>query len=178
MTKKKYWGFIAEYINPQILYKACKEVRKSGYTHWDACTPFPVHGLEKAMGLKSSILPWFVLVAGTTGFITSLAFIVWVSVIEYPLNISGKPLLSIPAFIPVMFEVTILFSGLTSVFGMFLLNKMPTYYHPLFNNKRFAKVTDDKFFILIQNTDPLYNEENIKSILTKTGASYIELVEK
>lgn len=176
-TEKKEIGVLAEYPTPSAVYHACEQVRDAGFRRFDSYTPFPVHGLDKAMGLGPSYLPWLVLVMGITGASLAMFFMIWVSAIDYPLNIGGKPMLSIPAFIPVTFEVTILFSGLTSVFGMFLLNRMPTYNHPLFDIARFAKATDDKFFVMIEARDKRYNREKVIEFLRKTGADAVMVVE-
>lgn len=177
MKNPTNYGLLAEYDSASGIYEACKKVRHAGYTKWDACTPFPVHGLEKAMGLKPSVLPWMVLVAGITGCGLALWFMVWVAAYDYPLNIGGKPTWSIPAFIPIAFEVTILFSALTTVFGMFFLNRLPTFHHPLFNSKRFERVTDDKFFIVIESEDPLFDLQRTKQLFEETGAVATEVVE-
>jgi hypothetical protein len=171
------YGLLAEYDSAHGIYEACKKVRDAGYQHWDACTPFPVHGLEKAMGLKASKLPWFVLCAAITGCSLAMYFMIWVSAYDYPLNIGGKPTWSIAAFIPVAFEVTILFSALTAVFGMFVLNRLPTWNHPLFHSKRFERVTDDKFFIVIESQDPLFDMNRTRRLLEDTGAVKLEVLE-
>lgn len=174
---KKEVGVLAEYSSTSGVYHACEQVRDAGFRRFDAYTPFPVHGLDKAMGLGPSYLPWLVLIAGMTG--ASLAFLlaVWTSAYDYPLNIGGKPLWSIPAFIPVIFECTILLSGLTAVFGMFALNGMPTFHHPLFSVEKFAKATDDKFFILIEARDRKYDRQKVMEFLQKTGAESTVVVE-
>jgi len=178
LTKGKgLFGIVAEYDTASDVYHACEMVRNAGYKKWDACTPFPVHGLEKAMGLPSSKLPWFVLLAGFIGGGGILGFIIWAAAYDYPLNIGGKPTWSIPAFVPIVFECTVLLSALTAAFGMFAINKMPTYHHPLFNLKRFDRVTDDKFFIIIEKADPLFDKERTEKLLKATGAANTELVE-
>lgn len=174
---KSNYGLLAEYESAHGIYEACEKVRDAGYKKWDACTPFPVHGLDKAMGLPASKLPWMVLCAGTTGATLAILFMVWVSAYDYPLNIGGKPTWSIPAFIPVMFEVTILFSALTTVFGMFFLNRLPTFHHPLFHSKRFERVTNDRFFIVIECEDPLFEMNQTQRLLESTGAVSLEVVE-
>ena len=151
--------------------------RDAGFRRFDSYTPFPVHGLDKAMGLGPSYLPWLVLIAGITGASLAMLFMIWTSAYDYPLNIGGKPTFSIPAFIPVTFEVTILFSGLTAVFGMFVLNRMPTYHHPLFEVAQFAKATDDRFFILIERKDKRYDRDSVTDFLNKTGAKSTIVVE-
>jgi len=171
------YGLLAEYDSACGIYEASEKIRDAGYKKWDACTPFPVHGLDKAMGLPASKLPWMVLCAGTTGAVLAILFMIWVSAYDYPLNIGGKPTFSIPAFIPVMFEVTILFSALTTVFGMFWLNRLPTFYHPLFQSTRFERVTDDKFFIVIESADPLFDSNQTLKLLEATGAIKTEVLE-
>lgn len=171
------YGILAEYASAHDIYEACKKVRDAGYRNWDACTPFPVHGLEKAMGLPASRLPWFVLVSGLSGGILGMIFMVWVSVIDYPLNIGGKPTWSIPAFIPVAFELTILFSALMTVFGLMAFMRLPKWHHPLFQSKRFERVTDDKFFIVIQSDDPKFDMMGAQRLLELSGAVKLEILE-
>jgi hypothetical protein len=124
LPKGPYYGVLAEFATPQALYDACEKVRDAGFTRWDSHSPFPVHGLHKAMGLKRSTLPWIVLVMALTG--GTLGFILqwWVHTTAYPLVISGKPFFTWPAFIPVTFEVSVLF-GRSAVFGMLGLNRLP-----------------------------------------------------
>lgn len=174
--EKKEIGLLAEYESPAAIYHACEQIRDSGFRHFDSYTPFPVHGLDKAMGLGPSYLPWLVLIAGTTGATLAMLFMVWTAAYDLPLNIGGKPTFSIPAFIPVTFEVTILFSGLTAVFGMFILNRMPVYHHPLFDIARFAKATDDRFFVMIEARDKRYDRAKVTDFLEKTGAVQITVV--
>lgn len=176
-TEAKTFGLLAEYETTPALYHACEDVRDAGYQKWDACTPFPVHGLERAMGVKPSVLPWMVLFAGLFGGTFALTFLIWSSAYDYPLNIGGKPLWSVPAFIPITFEVTVLLSALTAAFGMLFLNRLPTLYHPAFASERFARVTDDRFFIIIEADDVKFDEEKTKALLEKSGATHIEVLE-
>lgn len=178
MTKSpRLWGYVAEYSNPAEIYHACEEIRDAGYTKWDACTPFCVHGLDKAMGLKPSKLPWFVLGGGLTGGTTAMLFMLWTSVIDYPLNIGGKPLASVPAFIPITFELTVLFSAFSAFFGLWFLCGLPRLHYPPFAKKVFAGATDDKFLVVIESTDPNFDDEATKSLLEKTGATVVERVD-
>lgn len=177
MHNKKIIGLLAEYDSPKSIYHACENIRDAGFKRFDSYTPFAVHGLDKAMGLGPSYLPWLVLCAGITGAFLAMSFMIWTSAYDYPLNIGGKPFLSIPAFIPVTFEVTVLFSGLTAVFGMFFLNKMPTYYDPLFSIDHFAKVTDDTFFVMIEAKDRLFDLETTKTFLQNTHAKSVVVIE-
>lgn len=169
-------SILAEFSNPAELLTAAKKVRDAGYHKFDAHSPFPIHGMDEAMGLKPSKLGWIVLAHAILGFTGALSLMVWTSAIDYPLNISGKPTLNFPAFVPVTFELTVLLSAFGAVFGMFHLNNMPKPYNPLFSSERFSKVTDDKFFICIEAKDPLFHQENTSSFLKEIGASYIETI--
>lgn len=178
MAKRpKVFGLLAEYETPGELYHACEKVRDAGYGAWDAHSPFPVHGLEKAMGLRPSIVPWIVLVMGFSGAALGFLLQYWSSAIEYPMIISAKPFNSYPAFVPVTFELGILLGSFGAVFGMFGLNRLPTLYHSLFNSKRFSRVTDDRFFISVEARDPKYDPEKTRDLLESTGALNVEEVE-
>jgi hypothetical protein len=172
-----YYGILAEFATPADLYHACERVRDSGFTRWDAHTPFPVHGLEKAMGLGRSPLPWIVLVMGLTGAGLGFALQAWVHMSAYPLVISGKPYFSWPAFIPVTFELAVLFGALGAVFGMFALNRLPMLHHPLFQSKLFERVSDDSFFISIESWDPKFDPSATRTLMESLGARNVELVE-
>ena len=179
MQKKQtqLFGVLAEFSSPARLYKACEKVRDAGYQAWDAYTPFPVHGLEKAMGLPSSKVPWIVLIGGLIGAGGGLFMQWWMSAVDYPLIISGKPLFSWPAFVPVAFEMGVLFAALGAVFGMLALNRLPQHYHPLFQSKNFERVTDDKFFIAIEAKDPRFDPKDTVEFLTSIGAVQTELID-
>lgn len=174
----KHWGILAEFETTPSLYHACEDVRDAGYTKWDAHTPFPVHGLDDAMGMKKSVLPWIVLVCGLTGTTIATALQGWVHSIEYPLVISGKPLFALPAYVPIMFELSVLLSAFGCVFGMLALNKLPQLNHPLMASERFERVTDDRFFISIESTDPKFDADETRALLEKAGATHIEFVGK
>ena len=177
IAKPDSWGVLAQYENPAAVYHACEKVRDAGYSKWDACTPFPVHGLEKAMGLKPSTLPWWVLGVGLIGSGLGLLLEVWTSASAYPFIVGGKPLFSIPAFVPVWYEATVLTSCLTAFFGNWILNGLPKPYHPAFASKAFERVTDDKFFIMIEAADPKFELEKTKALLTQAGATLVEELE-
>ena len=167
---------------------AAEKVRDAGFTWWDCCTPFPVHGLDKAMGVKRTILPVLVFFAGASGtaaafalqtFTNSFSFSTWavVKVTGYPYLISGKPMMSLPAFIPVMFELTILFSALSCVGLMFLFNGLPRLFHPLLQNNRFRRATNDRFFVVIEARDPKFLRGKTEAFLRTLGATAVEAVE-
>lgn len=172
-----HWGVLAEFETPQAIYTACEQVRDAGFKNWDAYTPFPVHGLDKAQGLKSSFLPWIVLCVGLTGTATAIGLQYWVHTGGYPLIISGKPLAAWPAYVPIIFELSVLFSAFATVFGMLAINKLPMLHHPLFNSRRFERVTDDRFFIAIETTDPKFDGEATLNFLKEVGATHVEYVE-
>lgn len=171
------YGVLAEFASPGDLYRACERVRDAGFTRWDAHTPFPVHGLERAMGLQRSPLPWIVLAMGLLGAAAGFGLQWWVHAIAYPLVISGKPFFAWPAFIPITFEVGILFAALGAVFGMLGLNRLPMHYHPLFRSRVFERASDDAFFISIESWDPHFDPSSTKQLLESLGARSVELVE-
>ena len=172
-----YYGVLAEFATPADLYHACERVRDAGYTRWDAHTPFPVHGLERAMGLRRSLVPWIVLVMGLAGAAFGFAMQWWVHSRAYPLVISGKPYVAWPAYIPITFELGVLFAAFGAVFGMLGLNKLPMHHHPLFRSKVFERVTDDAFFISIESWDPRFDASATGKLLESLGARRVELLE-
>lgn len=186
-AEPKTWGLLAQYDDVGSLLRAAEQVRDAGYTRWDCCTPFPVHGLDRAMGMRKTILPWIVLGAGLTGA-TLAVFMQWyvnsphtesarLGVLSgYPLVFSGKPYWSLPANIPVVFELTVLFSALTAFFGLWALIRLPRFYHPAFTSQRFRRVTDDKFFILIEARDPKYHPQRTAELLLNARSTAIEEV--
>lgn len=176
---RRVYGYLAEFKNASQLYKAAEKVRDAGFKKWDCYTPYPVHGLDDAMGVKRSILPYFVFVGGTIGFFTAIALAYTTQVGLYPTVVQGKPsnIFTIPAFFPVMFELTILFSGFTVLFGLLGLIGLPRWNHPIFASKQFARVTDDKFFIAIEARDAKFSAEGTKTLLKEIGGDNIELVE-
>ena len=168
------FGLLAEYKTAADLIHASKRVRDAGFRDWDTYTPFPVHGIEKAMGIKMTVLPWIVFGAGFTGFCTAVWLQWWTNAIDYPWIISGKPFWSIPANVPVMFELTVLFSAITALLSMLLLNGLPLPSHPLDLSARFAKSTDDRFFLLIQTSDPKFDAEDTRTLLDSTSPLALE----
>ena len=169
-------GILAEYETPTALVEAAKRVRDAGFKKWDTYSPFPVHGIDPAMGIKPTILPWIVLVAGLTGCAGGLLLQWWTNTYDYKWLISGKPFFSIPANIPITFEMTILFSAVTTLFAMLILNGLPRPHHPLDFKKRFARVTDDRFFLLIEAIDPKFDEADTRELLEETEPVIIDEV--
>jgi hypothetical protein len=173
----RLWGVVAQYDTTKGIYHACERVRDAGYTRWDTCVPFAVHGLDKAMGLKPTILPWIVLAVGLAGFVFGIGFQTWAMADAYPMVVGGKPLFSIPAFVPVWYEITVLSSCLTAFFGNWFLSRLPMLYYPAFKVPAFARCTDDKFFIVIEARDPLFDVAKVKAMLNDTGAALVQEVE-
>ncbi|MBU6239597.1 MAG: DUF3341 domain-containing protein [Planctomycetes bacterium] len=169
------FGWMAEFSDEHALLDAAKKVRDSGYTRTDAFTPFPVHGIDEALGIKPTILPFIVLCAGLTGLCTALLMQWWMNGVDYPYLISGKPLGISPAAIPVSFELTILFSAFTSVFGMIFLNGLPRFSNPVFTNPKFDRATNDKFFLYVDARDRYYNRESVRELL---GATHPESLDE
>jgi hypothetical protein len=176
-TGSKYFGVLAEFANPSALYRGCERVRDAGYTRWDAHSPFPVHGLEGAMGMKRSLLPFIILVMALGGAAAGFGLQTWVHTSAYPLTISGKPMFAWQAFVPITFELGVLGGALGAVFGMFALNKLPMHNHPLFDVQRFARFSDDAFFISIESWDPKFDPVETSRMLSTIGATRVELVE-
>lgn len=174
--KKNIHGVLAEFKNPKELIDAASTVEKSGYNKYDTYAPFPIHGMEKAMGLKKSPLGWIVLAGAVAGLVGIVALMVWVMAYAYPMNISGKPFINIPIYVPIAFELTVLFSAFAAVFGMFYLNGLPRFHNPLFNVERFKRASDDGFFICIEARDDLFSEEKVSSLFSDAGATHIETV--
>lgn len=169
-------GILAEFKTPAELIKVSEKVVEAGFTEFDTFSPYPIHGMDKAMKLEKSKLGWIVLVSGTLGLIGAFSMMYYMAVHDYPINISGKPFLNIPAWVPVLFELTILLSTFGTVFGMFYLNGLPKLHNPLFNVERFSKATDDAFFAYIEAGDSLFDTEKVHNLFKEAGASHIEEV--
>ena len=165
MTTPETYGLLVEFDNVDDLIEGAETVRDAGYTKWDAHTPFVVHGLDRAMGIKPTFLPFLVLVGGFVGLAGGIGLQWWTNAVDYPFLISGKPLFSLPANIPVAFETTILIAAITALVGMLGLNRLPQLYHPLFTSNRFRKATDDRFFISIEASDPIFDAETTRELL-------------
>ena len=181
-------GLIAEFDSPAAIMHAAERVRDAGYRWWDCHVPFPVHGLDKAMGLRPTLLPWLVFGGGATGAIVGL-ILQWytnatnmhawfiVPVTGYAFPISGKPAWSLPANIPIIFELTILLSALGAFGLMFLINGLPRLYHPLFKSERFLRATDDRFFVAIEARDPKFYRRKTEEFLRSLHPLSVEAIE-
>jgi mono/diheme cytochrome c family protein len=164
------YGVLAEYDTPGELVEAARQVRDAGYTEFDCYSPFPVHGIDEAIGIKRTILPVLIFGGGLAGTVGGLLLQWWCNAYNWPWNISGKPAWSIPANVPIIFETTILLAVFTSFFGMWILNKLPQVWHPFFRHERFNHVTDDAFLLGIEARDRRFDPEATPKLLKDAGA--------
>jgi hypothetical protein len=178
VTKPGLYGLMAEFSDPAGLLAAARKVHEAGYRKVDAFSPYPMEALSEALGFHYSRLPLLVLIGGVVGLVAGYGLQYWVSVIEYPLNIGGRPFHSVPSFIPPAFETTILFAALTAVLGMLALNGLPEPYHPVFNVPTFALATKDRFFLCIEASDPKFDLDQTWSFMTSLGARVVSEVEQ
>ncbi len=163
-------GIAGLWLDDHEVVEAARKVREAGFKKFDAITPFPVHGMEEAIGIKRSMIPYVTFVAGLTGFMCAVALQYWTSAIDWPINVGGKPFFSGPAFVPVMFELTILFAALSSVGALFVLCKLPKIDPPVID----PDVTCHKFAIFISEEDAAYNAERCEQLLKSLGAKEIK----
>ena len=172
-TAPATYGMMAEFSGTDEIIAAAESVRAAGYTLVEAYTHIPVHGLDDALGHKPTRLPWLVLAGGLTGATGLFSFMCWVNLVDYPLNIGGRPLFSWPAFVPITFEGMVLFSAFAAVFGLILICGFPLPYHPVFNAPGFERASISGFFLCIEAKDPQYDAANASSLLTKLGATAV-----
>jgi hypothetical protein len=170
------FGLMGWFSTPGDLYHACEALRDAGYTDFDAHTPFPVHGLEKAMGLRPTKFPIMVFIAGLCGLAGAIALAYYTQAVWYPQNISGKLPFSYQAYIPIFFELTVLLAGLTCFFGLWAWLKLPTFFHPTFQHPSFHRHSDDLFFISVEAKDPKFDREKTKAMLEKLGIHELQEV--
>jgi hypothetical protein len=171
------YGLLAEFHDPSALVAAARLATEAGYRKVDAFTPFPVHGLDEALKFRDRRLSLIVLAGGIVGAVAGFGLQVWINLIAYPLNIGGKPHYSWPMFIPVTFETTVLFAAVAAVFGMIALNGLPMPYHPVFNAPRFALASRDRFFLVIEATDPKFDRATTRAFLDSLHAHEVVDVE-
>lgn len=173
-TRDRVAGVLAEFGGPDELKAAAAKVREAGYEDFDAHSPFPIHGIDPAMGIRRTLLPWLVLIAGIAGANIALLMQWWTNAVDYPLIISGKPLFSLPANIPVTFELIVLLSAFAAFFGVFALTGLPAFGHALFSRKRFRKATVNGFFISVESEDAKFDEAAVSRLLQDAGATTVE----
>ena len=171
------FGLLVEFEEPGPLVEACRKVRDEGFERWDAYTPFPIHGMDRAMGIRETRLPLLILIGGLTGLSIALLMQWWMNAVDYPFLISGKPLFGLPANIPVTFELTVLLSALTAFFGLWGRNGMPKLYHPVFKSERFRRATADRFFIVLEASDKKFDLGRTEAFADSLGGSYVQRLE-
>src|SRR3974390_108879 len=171
------YGMLAEFTTAASVLHAAEKVRDAGYRRWDVFTPFPVHGMDHAMGLRNSKVGWFTFLGGVTGYTTGMLMIWWMNAGDYPIAMDEKPMFSPFSAFPPSYELTILFGAFGSLFGMLFLNRLPRLHHPLLTNKRFSLVTHARFFVVVECADPKYSESETRKLLEEAGSRHIEVVE-
>ena len=172
------FGILAEFETPAAVMRAAQAMRDAGLRRFDVHSPFPIHGMDRAMGMGGSKVPWIVLLAGISGGAGALLLQWWTAAVDYKLVISGKPLFSLPAFIPITFEGVVLLSAFGAVIGMLALNGLPRLYHPLLKVERFARASDDRFFVSVEARDPRYNRAVLTQRLRELGAAQVDVVDE
>ena len=189
VARENLYGLAAEFTTTPGIYHAAEKVHAAGYKWFDCQVPFAVHGLDRAMGVKMTILPILFFFGGLTGliaacvlqiFTNSLEIDIWalLPVVGYQFDVSGKPLLGPAAFVPVAFEMTVLFSALTAVFGTLFLNKLPMFYHPTLKHPALSRATDDRFFLIIEARDPKFNHDDVEAFLQTLDPETVIALEK
>ena len=177
MSRPELYGIMAEFHSPEEIVKAAAAVHAAGYRKVDAYTPYPMEDVLDALHLHKTHVPKLALAGGLLGMAGGWGLQYWTSVIAYPMNVGGRPLFSWPAFIVPTFETTVLGAALSTVFGMLLLNGFPQPYHPVFNVKRFATASRDRFFLCIESRDPKFDVQQTRELLKNLGASEVSEVQ-
>jgi hypothetical protein len=175
-TQAKVFGIGAEFKSAAALYEAAKKVTARGYKRWDAHSPYPIHGMDAAMGLGPSRVSAVSLLGGITGSTLAFCLVYYTSAIDYPLIVQGKPFFAFEPSFPIYFELTILLTAFGTLFGMLLFNMLPRWNHPVFNWNYFKKVTDDGFFVVVEARDPLYSETETARFLEELGGTNITVI--
>lgn len=176
-SKPKHYGVVGEFDTPEQLLRAIRTARQAGYSKMEAYTPFPIHGIDEALGAPRSPLGKIVICCGLTGLAAAVLLQWWTGAVDYKLVIAGKPFFALEPSVPIMFELSVLLSAFGSVFGMFHLNRLPTYYHAFFNYSRAGRASNDKFLLAIEVEDARFDGDEAKRFLDTCGSSHSELVE-
>lgn len=179
LRDRAVYGVVAEFDRPEDLVAAGRVIHhEHGYKKLDALTPFPIHGIDDAIGVPRSILGYIVFGGGLFGLVNAIFMVWYTNGYDYPLVIGGKPLFAWEFSIPPMFELTVLFSAFAAVFGMFALNGLPRFYHPVFEMKGSERATDDRFLLVVEASDPKFDIERTPMLLNELGALRTEVVAK
>jgi hypothetical protein len=158
-------GLMAEFKTAEEILEATRRARQEGYRQMDAYTPYPVEGLATELDLPRTRVPLVVLLGGIAGAVAGFFMQYWAMAIDYPINAGGRPYNSWPAYIPITFEMLVLVAALAALLGMLFLNGLPEPYHPVFNVERFARASQDRFFLCIEATDPKFDRQATKAFL-------------
>lgn len=177
MANTNTWGIVAEFDSAAAIYQAAEKATAQGYTRVDAHTPFPVHGLERALRQGPSGLGWIVLCCGMTGIALAQLMMWWMNAVDYEFWVSGKEPYAWPSTIPITFECMVLLAGFGAVFGMFGLNRLPRLHHPIFQHPTFHRASDDRFFLSIEATDPKFDRQQTTRFLESIGGKHVAIVE-
>ncbi|MBP8300414.1 MAG: DUF3341 domain-containing protein [Planctomycetes bacterium] len=178
MSNTTKWGIVAEFESPAAIFKAAEKITAQGYTKVDAHTPFPVHGLDKALRQGPSHLGWIVICCGAMGICLAQLMMYWMNAVDYTIWVSGKEPYAWPSTIPITFELMVLLSGFGAVFGMFGINRLPRLHHPIFNHSTIHRATDDRFFLSVEATDPKFDSTQTARFLESIGGKHVEIVEE
>ena len=174
----KPYGIMAEFDSPAAILAAAKLVRDAGYRRWDIFTPFPIHGIDKVMGLKNSMVGWFSLAMGGGAFLSGMGLLWFTNAFDYPLIVGGKQMYSIPmSFVP-SYILMVMGGAIGALVGMLALNQLPRLNHPLLNNARFEQVSRDKFMLVIGANDDKFSAVETRRLLESIGGQHIEVVEE
>lgn len=176
-TSKNFNGLIAQFDTPAAVMHAAEKVRDAGYRNWDVITPFPIHGMDAAMGLKRSVVGRFTMLGGLTGMTTGMLGIFAMNGWDYKLVVGGKPMFSPMFAFPVSYELTILLASFGTIIGMFLLNRLPMHYHPALKSKHVHRASDDLFYIVLEARDPKFTQDGARKLLQGAGASDVSELE-
>lgn len=177
-NKTALYGLMAEFDTASAVVRAAKRTYSAGYRKINGYSPYPIEELSEAIGFHKTILPWLVFAGGVIGGLSGFGLMYFTSVIDYPIMVGGRPFLSIPSFIPITFECTILGAALTAVVSMILLNGLPQPYHPVFNVPRFALASRERFFLVVEAKDPKYDYAETKNFLESLKPQEVFDVEK
>jgi len=176
MSAKSY-GLIAMFDSPTEIMHAAEKVRDAGYKFWDVITPFPIHGMDRAMGMRRSTVPRVSLAGGLLGFTTGMVLIWWSGAYNFRLTVGGKPFFSPLFAFPISYELTILFTAFATIIGMFLYNRLPMHYHAVMKQAHYRRATDDRFFVVVEARDPRYDPAATRALLATLGGHDIEDLE-
>lgn len=176
-THRPLHAVMAEFPNPAAVIHAAESIRDAGFTRWDVYSPFPIHGIDEAMGLKPSKVSFFVGAGALTGVTIAMLMQWWMSAVDYRILNGGKPFFAWEQFFPITFELGILLGSIGAIASMFLLNKLPMHYHPMMKKERFLRVGDDRFIIALEADDPKFDPREARTLLERLGGSHIEEVE-